>query len=132
MAANWLRTLALGPDAGEYWKHYRKYHAARSRLGRLYHSWRCQRICCIRGASIPVRTKIRGRITFPHGMAGVFLSQDAEIGEGCVIGAGSVVVRDIPPHSFAAGNPCRVIRTLTEKDSMRYKPEILADNKIIE
>ncbi|MBB5264987.1 maltose O-acetyltransferase [Catenibacillus scindens] len=40
------------------------------------------------------------------------------IGEGCVIGAGSVVTRDIPPHSLAAGNPCRVIRQLTEKDRM--------------
>lgn len=34
------------------------------------------------------------------------------IGEGCVIGAGSVVTRDIPPHCFAAGNPCRVIKKL--------------------
>ena len=41
------------------------------------------------------------------------------IGEGCVIGAGSVVTRSIPPHSFAAGNPCRVIRKITEKDKMR-------------
>ena len=40
------------------------------------------------------------------------------IGEGSVIGAGSVVTRDIPPHSFAAGNPCRVIRTLTDADRM--------------
>lgn len=40
------------------------------------------------------------------------------IGEGCVIGAGSVVTRDIPPHSFAAGNPCRVIRAITEADSV--------------
>ena len=53
------------------------------------------------------------------------------IGSGCVIGAGSVVIRDIPDNSFAAGNPCRVIRTLTEKDSMKYKPEILSDNKIL-
>ena len=41
------------------------------------------------------------------------------IGEGCVIGAGSVVTRDIPPHSLAAGNPCRVIRTLTAADRMK-------------
>lgn len=34
------------------------------------------------------------------------------IGEGCTIGAGSVVTRDIPPHSVAVGNPVRVIRTL--------------------
>lgn len=34
------------------------------------------------------------------------------IGEGSVIGAGSVVVKDIPAHSIAAGNPCRVIKRL--------------------
>lgn len=34
------------------------------------------------------------------------------IGEGCVIGAGSVVTRDIPANSFAAGNPCRVIKPI--------------------
>ena len=46
------------------------------------------------------------------------------IGEGCVIGAGSVVTRDIPPHSLAAGNPCRVIRRINEKDSIKNKPEL--------
>ena len=46
------------------------------------------------------------------------------IGEGCVIGAGSVVVKDIPPHSLAAGNPCKVIRTITEKDSIYLKKEL--------
>lgn len=40
------------------------------------------------------------------------------IGENCVIGAGSVVTRDIPPNSLAAGVPCRVIRTLSENDSL--------------
>ena len=38
------------------------------------------------------------------------------IGEGAVIGAGSVVTRDIPPRVIAAGNPCRVLRPLTEAD----------------
>ena len=54
------------------------------------------------------------------------------IGDNCVIGAGSVVTRDIPPNSFAAGVPCRVIREITDADSMKHKPEILADNKVIE
>jgi maltose O-acetyltransferase len=36
------------------------------------------------------------------------------IGDRCVIGAGSVVTRDIPDDVFAAGNPCRVIRPLSE------------------
>ena len=36
------------------------------------------------------------------------------IGDRSVIGAGSVVTRDIPADVFAAGNPCRVIRHLTE------------------
>lgn len=40
------------------------------------------------------------------------------IGDGCVIGAGSVVTRDIPANSLAVGNPCRVIRTITEKDDL--------------
>jgi maltose O-acetyltransferase len=36
------------------------------------------------------------------------------IGSRSVIGAGSVVTRDVPAGVFAAGNPCRVIRTLSE------------------
>lgn len=41
------------------------------------------------------------------------------IGEGSVIGAGSVVTKDIPPHSLAVGNPCKVIRQITEADAMK-------------
>lgn len=41
------------------------------------------------------------------------------IGERCVIGAGSVVTRNIPPYSLAAGNPCRVIRAITIEDRMK-------------
>ena len=41
------------------------------------------------------------------------------IGEGSVIGAGSVVTRDIPPHSLAVGNPCRVVWEITEADRMK-------------
>ncbi len=63
--------------------------------------------------------------------ASVTVCPGVTIGDGCVIGAGSVVTRDIPPHSFAAGVPCRVIRPLTETDSMKWKPEILSDCRIL-
>ena len=42
------------------------------------------------------------------------------IGTGSVIGAGSVVTRNIPPNSLAFGNPCKVIREITEKDKIDY------------
>ncbi len=47
-----------------------------------------------------------------------------KIGSGCVIGAGSVVTRDIPENSFAAGNPCKVIRKITEEDAIQLKKEL--------
>ena len=59
-------------------------------------------------------------------------AEPVTIGDNCVIGAGSVVTHDIPSDSFAAGVPCRVIRSITEADSMRYLPDILADNRIPE
>lgn len=63
--------------------------------------------------------------------ANVTVLPGVTIGDNCVIGAGSVVTRSIPANSFAAGNPCRVIRTLTESDSMENLPEILGDCKVI-
>ena len=45
------------------------------------------------------------------------------IGRGSVIGAGSVVTRDVPPGVLAAGNPCRVIRPLTEADAVLPRGE---------
>ena len=46
------------------------------------------------------------------------------IGEGCVIGAGSVVSRSIPAGSLAFGNPCRVVGKITEKDRISEHPEL--------
>src|SRR5690625_425847 len=63
--------------------------------------------------------------------ANVVVCPGVTIGDNCVIGAGSVVVKDIPDNSFAAGNPCKVIREITEEDSLVHKPEILGDNKIM-
>ena len=50
------------------------------------------------------------------------------IGNNSVIGAGSVVTRDIPDWVVAAGNPCRVIRSITEADRrMLFKREPIDD-----
>ena len=62
----------------------------------------------------------------------VVINPGVTIGSNVVIGSGSVVTKDIPSGVVAAGNPCRVIRELTEADSMKHKPEILADNQVIE
>ena len=57
--------------------------------------------------------------------ANVVVCPGVTIGSRCVIGAGSVVTRDIPDDSFAAGVPCRVIRPITQEDTMMNKPELL-------
>lgn len=46
------------------------------------------------------------------------------IGKGSIIGAGSVVNKDIPSGVIAAGNPCRVIRKITEKDRIEHLGEM--------
>ena len=43
------------------------------------------------------------------------------IGDNSVIGAGSVVTRDIPANVVAFGVPCRVQREITEEDKYRYE-----------
>ena len=63
--------------------------------------------------------------------AGVIVCPGVTIGDGCVIGAGSVVTKDIPANSFACGVPCRVVRLITEVDSMVHLPHILGDNKVM-
>jgi len=47
---------------------------------------------------------------------GALILPGVRIGSKTVIGAGSVVTRDVPAGVFAAGNPCRVIREITEED----------------
>ncbi|MCD5533301.1 sugar O-acetyltransferase [Lactobacillus delbrueckii] len=48
---------------------------------------------------------------------GVRVVPGISIGDNSVIGAGSVVVKDIPANCVAAGNPCRVIREVTDDDA---------------
>ncbi len=46
------------------------------------------------------------------------------IGNGCVIGAGSIVTHDIPDNYLAYGNPCKAIRKITEEDSIYNKKNL--------
>ena len=52
--------------------------------------------------------------------AGAIILPGVTIGENSVIGAGSVVTRDIPANVVAVGNPCRVMREITEEDYKTY------------
>ena len=47
--------------------------------------------------------------------AGTIVVPGVSIGDGCVIAAGSVVTRDVPPYSLAGGVPAKVIRTREER-----------------
>jgi len=54
---------------------------------------------------------------------GVIVNPGVTIGSDVVIGSGSVVTKDIPSHVIAAGNPCRVIRAITDEDKVRWTRE---------
>ncbi len=64
--------------------------------------------------SIGRRVWICGNVSVVPGVA---------IGDDTIIGAGSVVTHDIPSGVIAAGNPCRVLRKITEKDKIGYIAE---------
>lgn len=46
-----------------------------------------------------------------------------EIGSGSIIGSGSVVTKSIPAGVIAAGNPCRVIREITQEDAAYWEQQ---------
>lgn len=51
------------------------------------------------------------------------------IGDNVVIGAGSVVTKDIPANVVAAGNPCRVVKEITEEDKKYYYKDRMFDEE---
>lgn len=53
----------------------------------------------------------------------VVINPGVTIGNNVVIGSGSVVTKNIPSNVIAAGNPCRVIRNITEKDKDFWNKE---------
>jgi acetyltransferase-like isoleucine patch superfamily enzyme len=61
--------------------------------------WKVEKTLVKRGASIGSGATILAKVT---------------IGENAIIGAGSVVTRDVPPNTIVAGNPACILRTLSE------------------
>ncbi|MBR5871612.1 MAG: sugar O-acetyltransferase [Clostridia bacterium] len=52
--------------------------------------------------------------------AGVIVLPGVTIGDNTVVGAGSVVTKDLPPNVVAAGNPCRILREIGDRDREYY------------
>ena len=59
--------------------------------------------------------------------AGSVILPGVTIGENSVIGAGSVVTKDIPAHVVAAGSPCRVLREINGHDYECYYRDMKID-----
>ena len=96
---------------------------------------------CISTAGHPVHPAARNTL-YEYGIditvgnsvwigANAVICPGVTIGDCCVIGAGSVVTRDIPAWSVAAGNPCRVIRGITEADRELYFSGRRADDEAL-
>lgn len=87
--------------------------------------------CCISSASHPIDFEQRNKglefaypITIADNVwigANVTILPGVTIGNGSIIGANSVVSKDIPQNSIAVGNPCRVLREITDEDKNKYK-----------
>jgi len=82
--------------------------------------------CCFSTAGHPIDSEQRNvGLEFAHPIkvgnnvwfgAGVIVLPGITIGDDVVIGAGSIVTKDIPSGVIAVGNPCKVIRKITEED----------------
>lgn len=59
--------------------------------------------------------------------AGAILLPCVTIGDNTVIGAGSIVTKDIPENVIAVGNPCRVMREITDRDKEYYYRDLRVD-----
>ena len=82
---------------------------------------------CTTGHSIHPKHRGDGMYSFPITIednvwigANVVVLPDVTIGKNSVIGAGSVVTKDIPANSVAFGSPCKVFREINERDEEYY------------
>ena len=77
------------------------------------------------GALIPGKISIGNRVWIG---GGTIILPGVTIGDDTVIGAGSIVTHDIPSGVVAVGNPCRVLRKLTDKDKIGYQSSKLEND----
>ena len=86
--------------------------------------------CVLSTAGHPINPELR-ELVYQYNMpihigkncwlgAGVLVMPGVTIGDNTVIGAGSVVTKDIPANVVAFGTPCRVIREISERDREYY------------
>lgn len=71
-----------------------------------------------RGLEIALPIKVGNNVWIG---ANVTVLPGVTIGDNTVIGAGSVVTKDIPAGVIAVGNPCRVMRKITDEDKKKYR-----------
>ncbi len=69
------------------------------------------------GALLPGQVTIGNRVWIG---GGTIILPNVTIGNDTVIGAGSIVTHDIPSGVVAVGNPCRVLREITDKDKVGF------------
>ena len=92
-------------------------------LGKSEGAWINPPFYCDYGSHIEV-----GKNFFANYNCTILEVAKVRIGDNVVIGAGSVVTKDIPDWSVAAGNPCKVIRKITEEDKRKlFRDEEIDD-----
>lgn len=89
---------------------------------------------CIYTAGHPIDAEIRNmELEYAKGVSigndvwiggNVVINPGVHIGNNVVIGSGAVVTKDIPDNVIAAGNPCRVIRNITEDDKKNWNQQL--------
>ena len=72
------------------------------------------------GALLPGKVTIGNRVWIG---GGTIILPNVTIGDDTVVGAGSIVTHDIPSGVVAVGNPCRVLREITDMDKVGYKSQ---------
>lgn len=112
-----MTACSRGEGLAFFWRLYNARQRARTRPGRWVLSWLINRSACRHGGYVGPGAMIEGRPSLPHGLHGVYISRYARIGkdcriyqnvtigevdgraprvgEGCLIGAGAVLVGDI-------------------------------------